>query len=107
MRTTLTPGRLYALLSLEYKRARPALCMTCRLPFPYLVERSDPASANWFVCGFSECPHGCHRVIAEIIARLWTGYDLEDLTATPSEFPDERMRWGKDPVWNHLNREKK
>lgn len=98
---------MYALLSLEFKRARPAFCRRCRAPFPYLVERTDFASANWFVSGFSECLHGCHRVVAEIIARLWTDYDLQDLTATPSEFPDDGMRRGKDPVWNHLNRAKR
>jgi hypothetical protein len=98
---------LYALLSLEYKKARPAQCTACHLPFPYLVERADSASPNWFVRGLSECPHGCHRLMAEIVARLWEEYDLQDLTATPSEFPDDRMRRGKDPVWNQLARQKK
>jgi hypothetical protein len=104
MRTTLTPGRLYALLSWEYKKARPARCTSCRSPFPYLVERPDADSANWYVSGFSECRHGCHAVIAEIMARLWEDYDIVDLTATPKEFPDDRMRRGRDPIWNYLHR---
>lgn len=105
MRTTLTPGRLYALLSWEFKQARPAQCTSCRSPFPYLVERPDGACANWYVSGFSECRHGCHVALAAIVARMWTNYDLQDLTAAAQEFPDDRMRRGRDPIWNHLNRE--
>lgn len=102
-RTILTPGRLYALLSSEFKKRRPALCLNCRTPFPYLVVRPDDVSANWFVSPFTECRHGCHRVIAEIVARLWPLYDLEDWTATAREFPDDRMRRRRDPVFNCLN----
>lgn len=105
MRSTLTPGRLYALLSSEYRKARPAGCTSCRTPFPYLVERPDDAAANWYVSGFSECRHGCHRVIAGILERLWAKHDLLDSTAQPQEFPDARIRRGRDPVWNALRRE--
>jgi hypothetical protein len=102
-RITLTPGRLYTLLSAEYKKVRPPRCMSCRTPYPYLVVRSEGMPANWFVAGMSDCRHGCHTVIAEIVARLWEGYDLQDHTATAKEFPDDKMRRRRDPVWNTLN----
>ena len=102
-RTILTPGRLYAKLSAEFKKGRPANCTTCRMPFPYLVIRPDEVSANWFVAGFSECHHGCHRVIAEIVARLWPMYDLVDFTTDAREFPDDKMRRRRDPIFNCLN----
>lgn len=106
MRTILTPGRLYALLSLEYKKSKPARCTSCRSPFPCLIERPDETSANWYVTAFGECRHGCHAVIAEIVTRLWPSYDLVDVTAKPAEFPDARMRRGRDPVWNLISRER-
>lgn len=104
MRKILTPGRLYALLSTEYRKARPAKCTSCRSPFPYLVERPDEVSANWYVEGFGECRHGCHAVMAGVVTRLWEAYDLTDHTATAAEFPDARMRRGRDPVWNEITR---
>ena len=102
-REILTPGRLFAVLSQDFKKSRPAGCTSCRMPFPYLVIRPDDVSANWFVAGFSECRHGCHRVIADIVARMWPHYDLEDHTRDAREFPDEQMRRRRDPVWNCLN----
>jgi hypothetical protein len=106
VRSTLTPGRLYALLSWEYKKARPARCTSCRSPFPCLVKRPDDASANWYVDAFPECRYGCHAVIAEIIARLWGKYDLVDLVSEAREFPDARIRQGRDPIWNCLRGER-
>lgn len=106
-RTVLTPGRLFALLSSEFRRSRPAQCTGCRMPFPYLVIRPDEVSANWFVSPFAECPHGCHGVIAEIVARLGPLYDLVDWTAVPREFPDDRMRRRRDPVFNWLHPDKR
>jgi hypothetical protein len=34
-------------------------------------------SANWLFGTPTECPHGCHLVIVELMARLWTRYDLK------------------------------
>jgi hypothetical protein len=103
-RMTLTPGRLFALLSREFAKARPAQCTACRVPFPYLVERSTDDAPNWYLGGVGECRHGCHVVLAQIVARLWGAHDLVDLTASPAEFPDARMRTGRDPLWNLITR---
>jgi hypothetical protein len=35
-------------------------------------------SANWHIGTPSDCPHGCQLVIAEMLAKLWTPYDIEN-----------------------------
>ena len=47
------------------------------MPLPYWRQSPDEVSANWNIAQPKECPHGCHLVIAEMLARLWTRYDIE------------------------------
>jgi hypothetical protein len=76
-RTTLPAAQLYALLDLEFKRLKPMECTTCRAPLPYWRQPPDDVSANWHIGQPPDCPHGCHLVVAEMLARLWTRYDIE------------------------------
>lgn len=76
-RTPLQPAQLYAILDREFKRLRPAACHDCAVPLPYWQRPPDDVSANWFIGTPRECPHGCHLVIAELLARLWTQYDID------------------------------
>jgi hypothetical protein len=76
-RTTITPAQLYAVLDREFSQLRPAACSKCRAPLPYWRQPPDDVSANWHIGQPSDCPHGCHLVIAELLARLWTRYDIE------------------------------
>jgi hypothetical protein len=69
-------ARLYAVLDREFRASRPPLCIVCRVPLPYLSGAPDEVSANWIIGNPAICPHGCHRVIAELLARLWTRYEL-------------------------------
>jgi hypothetical protein len=76
-RTVLSAAQLYAILDREFKRLRPAACTTCSVPLPYYRRSPDDVSANWSIGTPHECAHGCHIVIAELLATLWTQYDLD------------------------------
>ena len=76
-RTTIPPAQLYAILDREFKKRRPAKCGTCRIPLPYWREPPDDVSANWHIGTPADCPLGCHVIIAELLAELWTRYDIE------------------------------
>ncbi len=76
-RTTISAAQLYAILDAEWRKVRPRGCSTCRVPLPYWRAPPDDVSANWAIGTPIECPRGCHTVIAELLARLWTKYDIE------------------------------
>ena len=76
-RTSISPAQLYAILDREWKKRRPAKCKNCRIPLPYWRQPPDEVSANWHIAQPAECAQGCHLVIAEMLARLWTRYDIE------------------------------
>jgi len=76
-RTTISPAQLYAILDREFKKRRPSQCQKCRIPLPYWREPPDDVSANWHIGTPTDCPEGCHAIIAELLAELWTRYDIE------------------------------
>jgi hypothetical protein len=76
-REALTPAHLYAILDREFRAARPIECTQCRAPLPYRRDPPDDVSANWDVGTPAICMHGCHLVFAELLAKLWTKYDLQ------------------------------
>lgn len=76
-RKTITSAQLYAILDREFKVLRPKECGRCRVPLPYFRNPPDDVSANWAIGTPSDCPHGCHLVIAELLTRLWTRYDIQ------------------------------
>ena len=76
-RKTISSAHLYAILDREFKALRPKQCVRCRAPLPYYRAPPDEVSANWAIGTPSECPHGCHLLIAELLTRLWTRYDIE------------------------------
>ncbi len=76
-RSTISAAQLYAILDREFKQLRPAGCAACRVPLPYWRRPPDDVSANWNLGQPTECPHGCHVVVAELLTRLWTRYDIE------------------------------
>jgi hypothetical protein len=75
-RTTISAAQLYAILDREFKSLRSEQCRECRVPLPYYRRPPDEVSANWHIGTPSQCPVGCHLVIAELLARLWTRYDI-------------------------------
>ena len=76
-REKLPAAQLYAILDREFKRLRPTACKSCAVPLPYWRKPPDDVSANWFIGTPSQCRHGCHSVIAELLTELWTRYDLD------------------------------
>ena len=76
-RTTISGAQLYAIFDREFKSLRPAACKNCRVPLPYWRAPPDDVSANWHIGQPQDCPYGCHLVVAELLARLWTRYDIE------------------------------
>ena len=77
IRTTLTAAQLYTILDAEFRKLRPGACRRCRVPMPYWREPPDDVSASWHIGTPVECPEGCHLVIAELLARMWTLYDMQ------------------------------
>ena len=76
-RTALSMAELYAILEREFLQRRPPQCRICSVPLPYWRRPPDDSSANWFIGTPQECEHGCHRVVAELLAELWTRYDID------------------------------
>lgn len=76
-RTALPVADLYAILEHEFTRLRPRGCRVCSVPLPYFRRPPDDVSANWFIGMPQECEHGCHLVVAELLAELWTRYDID------------------------------
>jgi hypothetical protein len=76
-RTALTPGKLYARLSAEFRTLRPARCESCAMPMPYLVRRADDAP-NWAVGDEVAACAGCTLIVAEVVGRASRQYDLWD-----------------------------
>lgn len=87
MRTSITPGRLYWLLTREFHEKRPEHCSACRMPLPELVETSGDDQANWTPNGVSPLCDRCAPVIEEIIARHQAAYDVFDPVSRPRRPP--------------------
>ena len=77
-RTSLTPGKLYARLSAEFRRLRPTQCESCAMPMPYLVHRDGDDAPNWAVEDDVAACSGCTLIAAEVVRRLALEYDLWD-----------------------------
>jgi hypothetical protein len=76
-RTTISAVQLYGVLDREFRKLQPKECRACRVPLPFWRRPPDDVSANWNIGTPTECPCGCHLVIAELLTRLWSRYDLE------------------------------
>ena len=88
MRTKVTAGQLYALLSADFAAKRPVGCDECRMPLPFRIARPDAVSANWRLGTPHQCPHKCHVLMMEIAATFWPRFELEEAEAdAPSEPP--------------------
>ena len=76
-REPLSVPKLYARLDREFQRVRDHACENCRMPLPFYRAPADEFTANWHIGTPKRCERGCHLKIAEILARLWTLYDLK------------------------------
>lgn len=77
-RSIKTPGALYRILSAEFEQLRCGKCQ-CRMPMLFAVERSGAEVPNWDVERvWCPCPT-CHDLVARVVARNATLYDLQEL----------------------------
>jgi hypothetical protein len=77
-RRLLTPGRLYARLSAEFTKVRPAGCESCAMPMPHLVHRAGVKAPNWAVDDDVAACSACTLIAAKIVRRLSRQYDVWD-----------------------------
>jgi hypothetical protein len=68
---------LFAVLDHEYRIARPAQCRSCVTPLPLRRVPADDVSSNWFVVEPVDCPNHCRVVLAEIVTRMMSEFELE------------------------------
>lgn len=81
-RTSLTPGKLYARLSAEFRMLRTDTC-SCNVPLPFVVERTDPDDANWELGAVPPACEKCRPTIDDVVSRAREHYDVYDPTASP------------------------
>ena len=82
-RTALTPGKLYARLSAEFRRVRPEHCGSCRMPMVVLTHRLGPGECNWTVEAAGNLCDKCRLLIAAVVNRASEEYDLHDPISVP------------------------
>jgi hypothetical protein len=75
-RQVLTSAQLYAVLDREFRARKSPECHKCRVPLPFFKTPADDVSANWYIGTPSECSHKCQVIIGEVLANLWTQYNL-------------------------------
>lgn len=78
-------AQLYAILQREFQERKSPECSSCRVPLPFYKSPADDVSANWYIGTPSPCPQHCQVIIAEVLARLWTQYQLDE----PAERQDQ------------------
>ena len=77
-RQTISAAKLHALLEREFQQARAVECVTrCRMTQPIFRDTRAGEAANWYVETPLTCPRHCHRIIAEVVAKLDALYDME------------------------------
>jgi hypothetical protein len=76
MRTQITPGRLYAKLSSEFRQVCCANCVRCVLPIPVPVNARD--GSNWHLGTLPHECEECEKAIREIVRRHQAEFHLLD-----------------------------
>lgn len=82
-RQTLTPGRLYARLSAEFRRLRPQHCGNCRMPMVQLTHRASPEACNWAVEESAPLCERCSTLVAALVEDASAQFDLRDPVSVP------------------------
>ncbi len=76
-RTTITSVQLYTIFDREFQNLTAKRCGRCRAPLPYWRKPPDDVSANWNIGTPPKCDRGCDRVVAELVTKLWSRFDIE------------------------------
>ena len=78
-RIALTPGKLFALLSAEFRRRRGHL--NCRMPMVMLSHRISPDGPNWTLESAQTACSACMPLVMAVVGEAAEKYDLRDPTA--------------------------
>jgi hypothetical protein len=80
-RISLTPGKLFARLSSEFRRRRGHL--NCRMPMVMLAHRVTPGGPNWTIEASQTACEACMPLVMAIVGEAGEQFDLRDPTAMP------------------------
>lgn len=94
-RSILTPGKLYARLSAEFRRRceHP----NCRMPMVMLAHRVTPEGPNWTLEPSLATCEACMRLVEDIVQEAENEFDLRDPTALP-RWPGAATRTSHQPA---------
>jgi hypothetical protein len=82
MRTTITPGRLYAKLASEFRQCCCGNCSSCVVPMPFPLEGTGPGP-NWALEALPRDCEKCAKLIQDLVRRYQAEYDLLDPFSRP------------------------
>ena len=84
MRPSLTPGRLYAMMSVEFQEARSRHCIGCIMPMlTHLDGSREDDGANWELEPMGHRCKACEASVERIFAKYAALYDVKDHSAAP------------------------
>jgi hypothetical protein len=92
-KVTLTPGKLYAKLAEEFRRSRPLACHSCSMPMLFVIEAGDGRNANWLVDDRAASCEQCRPLVAEIVKRFASRFDVYDPMFTTRMQMPEGLPW--------------
>jgi hypothetical protein len=80
MKAMITPGRLYYLMSAEFRQMRCSDCTNCSLPLPQHV---DSEETSWALEKWTRDCEKCARLISQLVRKYQAKYDLMDPFSRP------------------------
>ena len=87
-RASITPGRLYAKMSSEFRGYREKGGCSCIMPLPTTCAPATDGDCNWQISSlWSQCKD-CETFLGELVARYQAQYDVCDPTfiSEPTRF---------------------
>ena len=81
-RAPLTPGRLYAMMSLDFREARSRQCSGCIMPLLSFRQQEREGEPNWALEPLGMRCGNCEASAARIFAKYAAIYDVKDHSLT-------------------------
>lgn len=100
MRTTITPGRLYAQLAAEFRQCCCGNCSRCVVPLPFPVEGAG-SGPNWALGPLPRECEECAKVMSDLVRRYQREYSLLDPFSRPMRPPYSPGHRGGDNLRPH------
>jgi hypothetical protein len=83
----ITPGKLYAKLSHEFRERQRGLCEGCRMPMVFQREEVRAGEANWDIESPIAVCETCSALIEQVVHEHADRYDMWDPTAVYARRP--------------------